>query len=395
MKIAMKGAALLLGIGFCNMAVAASYTITDLGTLGGSDSRGNAINNAGQVTGWSYDASFNDRAFIYRDGTMIDLGTLGGSDSRGNVINDIRAHDASPSPSGPDSQGYSINDAGHVTGWSRVDSGNIHAFLYRDGTMTDLGTLGGGDSWGNAINNAGQVVGSSRTPSGNIRAFLYGDGTMTDLGPLDGSSWGYAINNAGQVTGWSQNASLDISAFLYSDGMMTELGTLSGGWSVGNAINDAGQVTGYSTSDPFDITGSTRAFLYRNGTMTDLGLGEGRGINNLGQVVGITRGTSGRQVAALFNDGTVTDLNTLIPPELGWLLLDASDINEAGQITGRGFIDFDKDGIDGSEDIHAYLLTQVPVPAAVWLLGSGLLGPAGMSFAQRRRSASDGVAVQG
>ena len=50
--------------------------------------------------------------------------------------------------------------AGEVVGWSAYDaSGDMHAFLYSNGKMTDLGTLGGACSYGYGINASGEVVG--------------------------------------------------------------------------------------------------------------------------------------------------------------------------------------------------------------------------------------------
>lgn len=83
-----EATALLIGIGSCDMALAASYTITDLGTLGGGISVGLGVNNAGQVTGYSRDASGATRAFLYRDGVMTNLGTLNVASSLGRGIND-------------------------------------------------------------------------------------------------------------------------------------------------------------------------------------------------------------------------------------------------------------------------------------------------------------------
>jgi len=160
-------------------------------------------------------------------------------------------------------------------------------------SVTDLGNLGGSYSYGNAINNTGQVTGYSDTPSG-IHAFLYSNGQMTDLGTLDASgspnaeSRGNAINNAGQVTGVSNGR-----AFLYSDGQMIDLGTPANfkGSTEGTAINDAGQVTGSLDSGPFNI----HAFVYSKGQMMDLNdlidptlditLTSAPGVNNRGQIV--------------------------------------------------------------------------------------------------------------
>src|SRR6266545_2475214 len=75
---------------------------------------------------------------------IIDLGALGGT------FSDARA----------------INERGQVVGESTTASGEVHAFLWQDGTMSDLGTLGGDRSEAAGINEHGQVVGSSQTASG-------------------------------------------------------------------------------------------------------------------------------------------------------------------------------------------------------------------------------------
>jgi len=63
--------------------------------------------------------------------------------------------------------------------------------------MTDLGASGGGYSYANAMNDIGQISGYIYTED-TSRAFLWENGTMTDLGTLEGSeSWAYGINNSG------------------------------------------------------------------------------------------------------------------------------------------------------------------------------------------------------
>src|SRR6516165_3440412 len=86
-------------------AAATTYTITDLGSLGGGVTHGLAINASGQVTGDSVSSQLvqvpcpprygvpqkcfrhPDHAFVWSNGTMTDLGTLGGLDSQGVAIN--------------------------------------------------------------------------------------------------------------------------------------------------------------------------------------------------------------------------------------------------------------------------------------------------------------------
>jgi probable HAF family extracellular repeat protein len=222
------------------------------------------------------------------------------------------------------------------------------------------------------INSSGQVVGFSyNTFGGDGHAFLW-DPTngMQDLGTLPGGthSGALGINSSGQVVGSSDLAGSSFShAFLWEGtNGMKDLGTLPGDVSsIAQGINDSGQVVGQSD----DVRGHPRAFLWDavNG-MQDLGtLGRhalATGINRTGQVVGESERHDDIDNAYFYHafvwqNGTMSDLNDLIPPVSGLELFAASAINNAGQIVGQ-------DGHYG--EYHAYLLT--PDSAA-------LTGPAG------------------
>src|SRR5207237_9882273 len=112
-----------------------------------------------------------------------------------------------------------------------------------NGTMSDLGSLGGEFGEALAINNAGQIVGRSTDASGATRAFLWEDGTMTDLGTLpgDSGSTAYNINAAGEIVGSSFNGAGASHAGLWKNGAITALGRLGGVFSTPQGLNDAGQ----------------------------------------------------------------------------------------------------------------------------------------------------------
>ena len=154
--------------------------------------------------------------------------------------------------------GFSINNLGQATGFSTSSGGGYHAFLYDNGVMQDLGTLGGTNSYGRDINDSGQTVGLSDI-SGDTEehAFLYSNGVMQDLGTLGGTtSWALGANNSGQVVGWSYDANGESAAFFYDGSTMIDLcvyaSCRSAGWDYLGAaieINESGEMVGYGVNN--------------------------------------------------------------------------------------------------------------------------------------------------
>jgi probable HAF family extracellular repeat protein len=310
-----------------------SYSVTDLGTIFGARiSHGYAINESGQIAG-----DFAPSPDWVVHACIFSNGTLTNLGTLG----------------GAKSQGFGINAGGQVVGSSTTAAGDTHAFLYSDEAMTDLGTLGGDSSEADAINTDGISAGIASTVSGVSHGFLDTDGTMTDIGTLGGpSSRVTALNDAGQIAGYSATAEGVIHAFGPNGGNMVDLGTLGGNNSFAYALNAFGDVVG--TADTLD--GCTHAFVFHNGFMSDLGAISGftksyaYGINDAGMIVGDLHGVGDLGRPFLYDRGLMRNLNDLVPPDTGFTLLSARAINNAGQITGWGrYI--------GSTPDHAVLLT--------------------------------------
>ena len=201
---------------------------------------------------------------------------------------------------------------------------------------------------------------------------------VSDLGTLGGNtSSASGINDSGQVVGSSTLADGSTHSFISTNGVMTDLGTLGGNDSYASGINASGQVVGSSTL----ADGSTHSFISTNGVMTDLGTGSyAFDINDSGQVVGRLPIADGSQHAFINTNGVMMDLNTLMASTVsGLLLTNAQGINNSGQIVASGTMN----GLT-----HAFLLTPtaVPLPAAVWLFGSGLIGLA--TFTHRKNKST-------
>ncbi len=252
---------------------------------------------------------------------VTDLGTLGGQHS----------HAAD------------INDAGQVVGWAYDASGARRAFLWEDGVMRDLGTLGGTRfTTADDINDNGQVVGHSSDATETLRPFLWSDGVMHNLDP-GGQAPFYGpalrVNDSGWVV-WTGQVGLTPSgspltrAFLWRDGASTELPTLGGdGAASAYAINDRGQAVG---------TSNGHAVLWDQGSVQDLGSGVASGINNRGQIAG----TSGKH-AFFWDDGQTTEIG----PLAGDSWAQAVVINLVGQVAGVSVL---SDPATGVTRIHSF-----------------------------------------
>jgi probable HAF family extracellular repeat protein len=201
--------------------------------LGGVRSSAAAINNAGVVVGRSRFGNSN-RATMFAGGQVIDLGSLPGSLS---------------------SSASAVNDSGDAAGFSFDAVGQQVATLFSQGQVINLGVAAGRSSTALGMNNSRQVVGWMESADGlSTTAYLYSNGVVTDLGTLGGLTFSQAmdVNNAGWVVGMAiyEDRPENIP-FLRIDGELVDLNTLVtadslGTWLVSDvsAINDQGQIVG-------------------------------------------------------------------------------------------------------------------------------------------------------
>jgi probable HAF family extracellular repeat protein len=355
--------------------------LTDLGALPGvNSSLASWINSRGWVAGFSEDGITDPQtgfpettAVLWKDGKIINLGTLGGSSSGANAVNDWGqvvggALNTTPDPFPATFYNSFILET--FPFYFFPVTTESHAFLWQDGKMYDLGTLGGPDSVAWFVNERGQIAGLSSidsipSPLGvpTVDAFFWADGKMVDVGNLGGTfSFVAGLNNRGQMTG-TMNLPGDSTfhAFFWDRGVLSDMATLGGDYGSANAINDAGEVVGFASTTTI-IEGSQAVFgaLWKNGVITNLGTVDGdpcsaaHDINSKGQVVGESSPSCfdihlpATHAFLWENGGPMVDLNTLVPP--GSELEDAGGvaINDHGEITG--------DRVLPNGDTHAFLL---------------------------------------
>jgi probable HAF family extracellular repeat protein len=348
------------------------YRVINLGTLGGSASSANALNNHGWAAGVSNVTGNTDvHATLWNNGEIIDLGTLGGANSavewpfksgHDKVVGIAETADVDPLGEQWSCSAFFIPPpTNHI----------CLGFSWENNTMTALPTLGGNNGYASGANSAGLSVGWAETKVHDptcaapqvlqFEAVVYGPlkNQIRELPPLPGDQDGAAtaINEKGQAVGISGTCDNAVGAFtakhavLWNKGVATDIGNLGGaGWNTPSAINNAGQIVGFSDL-PGDLvngvlTPNFHAFLWtqENG-IQDLGTlagdfySEAVDINDRGQAVGLSCSAGFASCRAfVWQDGVMTDLNTLIPAGSSLYLTSAAAINTRGEISGQACV---------------------------------------------------------
>jgi probable HAF family extracellular repeat protein len=294
--------------------------MADLGTLGGPNSWSYfPLNERGAVTGGAETSTLDPRGedfcgfgtylaclpVVWRHGSIAALPLLGGGNgaafglnNRGQVAGEAETNVVEPTcvspqvfqfkpviwdrdgihelptfPGDPVGAALAVNDRGEVVGWSGTCAPGygphetfVHALLWKHGTMTDLGSLGGKTNIVAAdINNRSQATGYSNLAGDTTyHAFIWQAGVMRDLGTLPGdvSSDSSDINDLSQVVGASMDASGNPRAFLWQHGAMIDLNELIPANSslyliAGGAINSHSEITGVAL-----LKGTTETHAY-------------------------------------------------------------------------------------------------------------------------------------
>jgi len=325
------------------------FALTDIGELKeDTNTRAFAINKAGVVVGWS-----NNRAFLWRDGTLVNLNDLlpSGSEWRLDLASDINDHGqvvGCGQIGGPTvgfifdvddsgaveslaplrsqwntAPGYRLNNFGQVVGWiHNLNGPGTGAYVWDRGTLLDLGSLGGDRTFAFDINEAGEIAGLSKTKDGHNRTFLWKNGEMRQLRPPAGYRASYAFGiSRGYLVGSAfdreepdplTRGGPEPSMWRGKKGAI--LPTLGGIDGTAFAVNDRGWAVGFSDTRPC-FSPPSRAFF--------------------------------------FFEGATYALDDLAEVPEGWTLEHARDINNAGQIVGWGRFE--------NRD-RAYLMTPTYIP---------------------------------
>ena len=388
-------------------------SVSDRGTFAGWSATSNADPDAPNC----FFDCFVDHAFQWKDGVRTDLGALTGAPGLSSAVTWISPNgfisgfsengdidplaafrvvhgvvwlngkitDLKTLEGGYESWANSVNGQGQAVGFASngiFDANSLQglvtqtrAFVWQNGVMKDLGTLGGTDAEALYINEQGQIVGQSYTVNSilppnahctdsplTLHAFFWEKGQMVDLGTLGGScAFAYSLNNRGEVVGQATlDGDQEDHPFIWEQGKMKDLGALGGTYGFAAWLNDSGEVVGGATTKADQ---AILAFHWKNGKMTNLGTLPGNAcsvsdaINSSGQVVGGS-GISGSaffpactdsvEHAFLAENGRIIDLNRFVPDSSDLTLNEAMFINDRGEISGTGTLP--------GGDQHAFLL---------------------------------------
>ncbi len=283
------------------------YSVQMLGTLSGNASA-NAINSSGATVGFTTNANGYTTPVLFngQETALTGIGQASGINDSGTVVgttytglnpNVTQWSNGQATNLGINGYGTAVNNSGQVVGGYLNSSKQLNAFIWTNGLLVNLGTLGGDvSSSAYGINAQGQVVGNSMSNQGHSTAFISNGTGMTSLCPLcQSSTYAMAVNSGGIAAGGIVGSGNYLNAAEFIAGRAIDIGTLGGDQSVAYGIDGSGDIVGYSF-----LAGDlvAHAFLYSGGAMLDL--------------------------------------NNLLPVASGWTIDAAYGINASGDIVAEG-----------------------------------------------------------
>jgi probable HAF family extracellular repeat protein len=353
-----------------------TYRLIDLGTLGGTVSSGNTINNLGWVMGSSNEAgNAVQMAALWVPGQQIPLGTLGGPSS--NVFWPVKSNFGLISGISENGVHDPLNETFSCPVFGFSSGNSCVAFAWRNGKLTQLPGLGGNNSIGGGNNDRGQIVGWAENTvhdptcvsgGGLVQVLQFeaviwemkeGQWQVRQLPPYPGDpdSAATAINDAGQVAGISGTCDNAIGAYsaihavLWQNGSPIDLKNLGGhGWNTPVAINNRGVIAGFANQSGDLASGSLafipEAFVWtQEGGMVGLGtlagdaISEATDINLEGQVVGVSYSDVNfdNPRAFIYQNGGMTALNALLTKgdQASFFISSTGGINDLGEIAAQ------------------------------------------------------------
>jgi probable HAF family extracellular repeat protein len=354
------------------------YNITDLGNVGVTPGQPFTIVNTGIISGAAGAANGATHAVLWYLGQKGDISSpgLGGLNSVALGVNDKgqvvgQAESTTPDPNGEDFCGF--KQLGLPTKGT-----TCLPYLWQFGRMSPLPTLGGPNGVANQINARGIIAGIAENKTLDLtcpapqklqfKPVIWNKGQIEELPTFSSDPDGIAIsiNGNGQAVGSSGDCSkydpyslsdlLQLHALLWETNAVINLGNLGGtgrgGGNIAISINNSAQVVGNS-----DLPGDavTHGFLWtKQKGIQDLGTlpgdidSAGLGINDGGDIVGVSSDSSGNPRAFLREKGVMADLNSLVPADSSLYLLVACSINAHRQIIGFAFD-------PATNEVHGYL----------------------------------------
>ena len=335
-------------------AFAGQYTalsFTDLGSV-----EAVAVNNNGMVAG--------------HDGTWGFIWSAGVIDNFGYRLTDS-------------SNVVDINDNGTVVG---EETGSMQKnYTYNAATGLLFSNV---DMRVTGINNNGTYVGYNH--SAGTSSMVDANGNETVMAGIDRA---YGINDSDQVVGYIWDGPGPDGwqrGVVYDHGQVTVLGALGDDpdMSFGEVINNSGDVIGTSWTQDW---GNMTSYFWAAGSDPDAlmeipnfaGNSDGQtylyGMNDQGLLAGKSHdGDIFNWQGILYDGEDLINLNDLIELEDGWVITNVNDINNNGMLVGT------MENSLGDEHGFVMEVNAVPVPGAVWLLGSGFIGLIGYKKNKKR-----------